>query len=69
MRIDAHRNLSRGGYRIRHRQRVVGYSDEVLLRDVEFVVCQGDQERGLRENKRYVHVFEGYIRRWTRPAW
>jgi len=57
MRVDVHRNLTRGGYSVRHRQRVIRHADEALLRNVEFVVRQEDRERGLREGKRYVHAF------------
>jgi hypothetical protein len=57
MRVDVHRNLTRGGYSIRHRGRVIRHADEALLRNVEFVVRKGDRERGIRENKRYVHAF------------
>lgn len=62
MDVDVYRNLVKGGLSVKARSgedkgRVVKYADEVVVRDVEFVVQPAGRRRVLEEQQKNVHAF------------
>lgn len=60
--VEVYRNLHTDGYSVRQDGYVVGHTDRIILRDVEFVVQRAGRERVLRTGVRNVHAWvRGYV--------
>lgn len=55
--IDVYRNLTRGGYSIRYKGRVIDHADTLYVTAPKFVVNQAGMLRVRREGKKYVHAY------------
>ncbi|WP_065286727.1 hypothetical protein [Mycolicibacter kumamotonensis] len=61
-RVSVHRNLHRDAWSVRacdgpHKGKTIGYASSIALRDAEFVVQPGGQERARKTRTRNVHAF------------
>lgn len=52
-----YRNLTRGGFSVRYKGKVIDHADCIMAHGVTYVVNQKGRERVLREKKKYVHAF------------
>lgn len=62
MYVDVYRNLVKGGISVKALEgdeygRVILYADEVVVKDVEFVVQPAGRQRVLEEQQKNVHAF------------
>lgn len=57
MKVSVYWNLHRNCWSIRHKGKVIGYADSLLLEDVTFKVSESGRQRVLREKKKNVHAF------------
>lgn len=64
MAVDVYWNTRRGCYSVRAGGRVIEHTDQVVLRDVRFVVSAAGRARVLREQRKNVHA----VVRGTRVA-
>ena len=68
MRVEVYRNLHKQCFSVRalegpKKGKVILHTDAVLMKDAEFIVQKGGQDRVRREGKKYVHAFvRGEIR-------
>lgn len=60
-RVMVYRNLHKKAWSVKQGT-VIFHCNTIVLRDVEFSVCEGGRQRVLREKKKYVHAFvKGFI--------
>jgi len=62
--VHVYRNLNKPGkvYSVRQRGRVVGHTDQLMLRKCEFIVSKAGQKRLREKQQRNVHAWvRGYI--------
>jgi hypothetical protein len=57
MKVKVYFNLHKKCFSIQHKGIVIGHSDFVALKNVEFKVSQAGRERVLRESKKNVHAY------------
>lgn len=55
--IDVYRNLTRGGYSIRYKGRVIDHADGLFVVRPIFAVSLAGNQRVRREGKKYVHAY------------
>ena len=57
--VKVYKNLTRNTWSIQDykTRKVIGYSDNIKLRDAKFVVSEAGRQRVLNEKKKYVHAF------------
>ena len=61
LKVDVYWNLHKKCYSVRHKGKVIAHLNNVLLRDVEWIVQPAGRERVLREKRKNVHAFaRGY---------
>ena len=56
MRVDVYKNLRKKKFSIRHKGKVIGHSNRILLVNCEFIVSKKGRERVLREKRKNVHA-------------
>ena len=52
-----YRNLTRGGFSVKHRGRVVARFESAFIDTATFSVSEAGRQRVLREGKKYVHAY------------
>ena len=52
-----YRNLTRGGFSVKHKGKVIDHADCIHAEGIEFRVNQAGRDRVLREKKKYVHAY------------
>lgn len=57
MKVTVYWNLHRNCWSIRHKGKVIGYADSLMLNDVTFKVYEASRQRVIREKKKNVHAF------------
>lgn len=57
MLVDVYFNLKKLCFSVRHRGKVIGYGDNIFLKDVVFKVSEKGRQRVLREKKKNVHAY------------
>jgi hypothetical protein len=55
--IYIYRNLTRGGFSLRYKGRVIDHSDAIWVTRPMFAVSQAGNARVRRERKKYVHAY------------
>lgn len=56
MKVFVYYNLHKKCWSIKHKNKVIGYADTVLLKDCSFQVSETGRKRVLRERKKNVHA-------------
>lgn len=56
MRVYVYRNLHRGGYSVRYRNKVIAHVSSIILLDVKFLVGKAGNERVRKERQKNVHA-------------
>ena len=56
MQVDVYRNLRKNTFSIRHKGKVIGHSNRILMTNCSFIVSQKGRERVLRERRKNVHA-------------
>lgn len=60
--VHVYRNLHRGCLSVRQNRIVVCHTDNIVLKDTEFIVGEKGRERVRREKKKNVHAYlKGYV--------
>lgn len=57
MKVDVYWNLHRKCWSIRHKGKVIGHSQAVVLGDATFHVSKAGRQRVLRERRKNIHAF------------
>jgi hypothetical protein len=59
MLVKVYRNLTKNTWSIQDAKtrKVIGYADNIKLKDAKFVVSEKTRQRVLKEGKKYVHAF------------
>lgn len=57
MQVKVYWNLHKNIFSIQHNGIVIGYAQNIVLRDVKFKVSQAGREKVLREKRKNVHAF------------
>ena len=59
MLVKVYKNLTRNTWSIQDAKtrKVIGYSENIRLKDAKFVVSEKSRQRVIKEGKKYVHAF------------